>query len=214
MDVYSFYYDRQRHAEKGTSERLNHLVDRVVKRGNIRLRTIDRHNLKAEFRLFKELYNAGWEKNWGFTPMTPKELDALVESLGQFFEPSLACFAEVNGDPAGFMMAIPDFNQILHRTYPRPGVPELVTLVGALWHWKIRPIMDWVRIPLMGVKPDYRNKGVDVAMYHFINEALLPMRYHYVDSGWILEVNQNMVNIAKSLGGNIYKTHRIYEKTL
>ena len=84
-----------------------------MKRNHVTIRPIDRHNLKQEFVLFKELYNAAWEKNWGFVPMTEKELDALVKSLGQFFDPDLAFFGYVDGEPAGFIMAVPDFNQVL-----------------------------------------------------------------------------------------------------
>src|SRR5690606_41750791 len=63
---------------------------------------------------------AAWEKNWGFVPMTERELEATVQSLGQFFDPKLAHFAFVDGNPAGFVLPIPDFNQVLHRAYPRP----------------------------------------------------------------------------------------------
>jgi GNAT superfamily N-acetyltransferase len=214
MDVYSFYYDRQIDVETNNEDRLNKLVERLKKRNNITIRQIDSKNLKAEFALFKELYNAGWEKNWGFVPMTDEELDALVESLGQFFDPSIACFAEVDGQPAGFMLGVPDFNQVLWRAYPQPGHPEIFTLLKALWHWKIRPIMDCVRVPLMGVKAEYRNKGLDVVMYHFLHEVLGPSRYQYIDSGWILEANRDMVSILQNFGAKIYKTHRFYEKKL
>ncbi len=105
--------------------------------------------------------------------MTPKELDALVKSLGDFFDPSMAFFAEVEGVPAGFVMGVPDFNQVLQKVYPRPGVPEVFSLLKALWYWKIRPTIDWARIPLMGVKEAYRNKGVDAVLYYYVLMSLI-----------------------------------------
>src|SRR6185369_4374466 len=110
----------------------------VMKRNKITVRQIDRKRLKEEFVLFKEIYNSAWDKNWGFVPMTPRELDGMVNSLGQFFEPDFAFFAYVEGQPAGFVMAVPDFNQVLEKAKARPGVPELFTLLRALWYWKIR----------------------------------------------------------------------------
>lgn len=184
-----------------------------MKRNKITVRPVERRRLKAEFDLFKELYNAAWVANWGFVPMTPKELDALVASLGQFFNPAFAFFAEVDGVPAGFILGIPDFNQVLARARPRPGVPEVWSLLRALWFWKVRPVIEWARIPLMGVKPEFRNKGVDAVLYYHVLEALLNSGYiSHSDSGWILEVNENMVSIALSFGSTIYKTHRFYEK--
>jgi len=213
MDVYSFHLSRQRAMEVGTGDRLERLTKAVMKRNKVTIRPFDRHRRKEEFKLFKEIYNAAWEKNWGFVPMTPRELDALVNSLGTFFNPDFAFFADVDGQPAGFVLAIPDFNQVLQAAGPRPGTPEVVTLLKAAWHWKIRPIMDWARIPSMGVKTEFRNKGVDAALYHHVLQALLndPMVQHS-DSGWILEVNKDMVSIALSFGSTIYKTHRFYEQ--
>lgn len=213
MDVYSFHLSRQGSQEHATGERLKRLTQTVMKRNKITVRPVERRRLKAEFDLFKELYNAAWVANWGFVPMTPKELDALVASLGQFFDPAFAFFAEVDGVPAGFILGIPDFNQVLARARPRPGVPEVWSLLRALWFWKVRPVIEWARIPLMGVKPEFRNKGVDAVLYYHVLEALLNSGYiNHSDSGWILEVNENMVSIALSFGSTIYKTHRFYEK--
>ena len=215
MDMYSFYLNRQGALEHGTGDRLNRLTQAVMKRNKITVRKIDTKRLKAEFVLFKDIYNSAWDANWGFVPMTPKELDALVNSLGQFFDPEFAFFADVEGQPAGFIMAIPDFNQVLKKAAPRPGVPEAVSLLRALWFWKIRPIIDTARIPLMGVKQIYRNKGVDAVLYSYVLQALMNSKHiHHSDSGWILEANENMVSIAKSFGSDIYKTHRMYEKEL
>lgn len=213
MDVYSFYLSRQGAIEHATSDRLERLTKAVMKRNKITVRKIDRKRLKEEFVLFKEIYNAAWDKNWGFVPMTPKELDALVNSLGQFFEPDFAFFADVDGQPAGFIMGIPDFNQVLRLANPHPGEPEIFTLLKALWYWKLNPVIDWVRIPLMGVKEIFRNKGVDAVLYYHVLDAIMKSKsIQHSDSGWILEANENMVSIAKSFGSEIYKTHRFYEK--
>jgi GNAT superfamily N-acetyltransferase len=214
MDIYSFHLSRQGTKEHATGDRLERLTKAVMKRNKITVRPIDRKNLKAEFKLFKDIYNAAWDKNWGFVPMTEKELDALVESLGMFFDPNLAFFAYVDHEPAGFVMGIPDFNQVLQKAYAQPGTPEIFTLLKALWYWKIRLVMDWARIPLMGVKEQYRHKGVDATLYYHVLQALLASpRIQNSDSGWILEANTDMVSIAKSFGSEIYKTHRFYERS-
>jgi len=213
MDVYSFYIDRARGGSPGYFERLERVTKRLQERQSISVRPIDRKNLKAEFILFKELYNAAWEKNWGFVPMTPRELDAMVESLGQFFDPNLAFFAYVRDEPVGFVMAIPDFNQVLQKVYPHPGEPEIFSLLKALWYWKIRPIMDWARIPLMGVKEAHRNKGIESVLMYYVLHALLKGQFNHCDCGWILETN-NLVKISQGIGLEIYKTHRFYEKHL
>lgn len=214
MDTYSFHLSREQVNENGLSERLARITQAIMKRNHVTVRQIDRKNLAKEFELFKELYNAAWEKNWSFVPMTEKELDAMVKSLGQFFDPDLAFFGYVDGIPAGFIMAVPDFNQVLLKAYPKPGTPEVVSLLKALYYWKLNPVIDWARVPLMGVKEEYRKKGVDAVLYHYVLEAMLNGRYQHSDSGWILASNGNMVSIAKNFGSQIYKTYRYYQKTL
>jgi hypothetical protein len=214
MDTYSFYLSRADVNSSGLDERLGRITQSIMKRNKVTIRQIDRKNLKKEFELFKELYNAAWEKNWSFVPMTETELDALVKSLGQFFDPDLAFFGYIDGEPVGFIMAIPDFNQVLLKAYAKPGTPEVVTLLKAAYYWKINPIMDWARVPLMGVKEAYRSKGVDAVMYYYVLEAMLKGRYQHSDSGWILSINDSMVSIAKNFGSKIYKTYRYYEKAL
>ena len=81
------------------------------------------------------------------------------------------------------------------------------------WHWKVRKSIRSVRMPLMGVKQEHRNKGVELAMLLEIMKALLPSNYDYLDSGWILETNP-LIKISLSLGGEMYKTHRFYQKSL
>ena len=65
----------------------------------------------------------------------------------------------------------------------------------------------------MGVKETFRNKGVDAVLYYYVLMALLnDPKIQHSDSGWILEVNENMVSIALSFGSTIYKKHRLYEQ--
>jgi GNAT superfamily N-acetyltransferase len=213
MDAHSVYYDREIGAANQALERMEKVVRRAVERSHIHIRPIDLKRKTAEFRIFKEIYNAAWEKNWSFVPMTDRELDALVASLGMFFDPRMAFFAEVEGQVAGFALALPDFNEVLHQAYARPGEPEVWTLLKAGWHWKARNIIRGVRLPLMGVLPEHRHKGVEIGLLYTMFRALEPLQYRYIDAGWILETNQLLTIVAK-YGGHPYRTHRFYHRHL
>jgi GNAT superfamily N-acetyltransferase len=212
-DLYSFHASRQQAGQIGMSERLQRITQSVMRRNKITVRPIDRSRLREEFTLFKDIYNEAWGDTWGHVPMTPAELDALVNSLGRFFDPDFAFFAYVGGEPAGFVMGIPDYNQILKKAAPRPGMPEIITLLRALWYWKIRRVINWIRIALLGVKHDYRERGVDVALCGTILEAGLNSRcIEHCDCSWVGEENRKMASVAHNLGLELYKTHRLYEK--
>ena len=216
QDVFSYYANWNIMRQSRFDERVQRLVDRVARKANLHVRPIDNKNLKREFQHFKSIYNDAWEKNWGFTPMTEKELDALVKSLGMIFDPRLGCFVVDGDEPVAFILGVPDFNQVLERARPHPTVPEPITLIRALWHWKIRPKIDTFRVPLMGVKQAYRNKGADLLLYHYILSELpkLPTQYVHLDAGWILESNQNMMGLLETMGLELYRTYRFYEMPL
>ena len=213
MDIHCIYQDRNTIEKSNSLQRLERLVNRASQRSGIVVRQMNARAKKAEFQRFREIYNAAWEKNWGFIPMNDEELEALIADLGMLVEPDLAFFAEIAGKPVGFALTIPNFNDALHRAYPRPGVPEFITMAQVAWHWKIRKSIRSVRMPLMGVKQEHRNKGVELAMLLAVIKALLPSQYDYLDSGWVLETNP-LIKISLSLGGEIYKTHRFYQKSL
>ncbi len=213
MDLHCIFQDRHTIAASDSLERLERLVSRAAQRSGISVRQMQARDKQAEFERFREIYNAAWEKNWGFIPMNDAELQALIDDLGMLVEPKLAFFAEIAEEPVGFALTIPNFNEALRKAYPRPGVPELFTMAQVAWHWKVRRSIRGVRMPLMGVKKEHRNKGVELAMLLEAMKALLPSQYDYLDSGWILETNP-LIKISTSLGGKIYKTHRFYQKSL
>lgn len=214
MDMNSFYYDWDMVASEGTEERLGKIVEWRMKKGNITVRPSDPRQRRADFEIIKQLYNDAWDSNWGFVPLTPRELDAMIEGLGLVFNPDWTYFAYIDGKPIGLVMSVGDFNQVLKYVQPRPGVPEPISLVKALWHWKVRPKITRVRVPLLGVVPEHRNKGVDLVLVYHLMKALKNTGIKAADCGWILETNQDMAGTLRGLGMPTYRTYRIYQKDL
>ncbi|HMU36497.1 MAG TPA: PASTA domain-containing protein, partial [Marmoricola sp.] len=56
----------------------------------------------------KSIYNDAWTDNWGFVPLTDRELEHMANDLKPILEPKLACFVEI--------VSI-DENDYLGRTY-------------------------------------------------------------------------------------------------
>jgi len=178
------------------------------------VRTADPTHLAEEFALLKDIYNRAWERNWGFVPFSPRELDEMVAEIGRFFDPEMAFFAEIEGKPVAFLLGLPDMNQVLHHAYPRPGKPELIALLQLLWHWKVRPKITRVRVMLMGVQEGYRGIGVEAAMFVRAHQAGATLGWHDADGGWVLETNTAMSRLVEALNGQVYKRWRWYERAL
>ncbi len=218
MDTYSFHFDFsvERFEASKENARLEKLVKRVTRNGDISVRSANRKDIRGDFLIFMDLYNRAWSRNWGFTPMSEADVDVLAEGIGMIFDPRLAAIVLLDGKPAGFMLGAPDFNKALKAAYSKPREPEVLALLRVAWHWKIRPKIDGFRIVWMGVAEEYRNRGLDLVMYHHILQNLKAMKksYRHVDAGWVLETNQDMIGTLKSAGMEIYRTYRFYEKEL
>ena len=181
----------------------------VTRRYGTRIRTLDMSRFDEELLLIRRLYNSAWERNWGFVPMTDAEMDHMAAELKPIIDPELALFAETpDGEVVGFALALPDFNQVLHKLNGR-----LTPLALARILWYKRRVTR-LRVLILGLLSEWRGKGIDVLLYLaiFRNGTAAGMRE--ADLSWILEDNQKMNAAIERLGGRIYRTYRVYEAPL
>jgi GNAT superfamily N-acetyltransferase len=200
--------------EKEIPEKLIRVVEKIRDRGQFHIRPVNMKHFDQEVEIVKAIYNKSWERNWGFVPFTDPEFDKLAEDLRQIIDPALSAIVEKEGEPVGFGILLPDLNQPLRLAYPRPGVPETLTMLKLLWHWKVRRKMGWVRGFALGVLSEYRGRGVDAMMYLDLIKGALTRGYEWAELSWTLETNFMINRTVEMLGAKRYKTYRMYEKKL
>jgi GNAT superfamily N-acetyltransferase len=213
MDLLAYRVDAEKFRTNFPGK-LQRVVDKMRRRERFRLRKMDLKVFDREVAIAKLIYNKSWEKNWGFVPFTDREFDHLADELRQLIDEDLTAIVECNGEPIGFGLCLPDVNQPLLKAYPRPKAIETFTMLKLLWHWKVRGDIDWVRMFVMGTLPEYRGTGVDALMYMQVAESALQKGYKWAEISWVLENNLMMNRTAELMGGEIYKTYRMYEKAL
>jgi hypothetical protein len=179
-------------------ERMAGRIDGLVVR-EIRLKELDQ-----EVERIEEVYNAAWERNWGFTPFTKREIQHLAKQLKPIVDERYALIAEVHGEPVGFALALPDYNQPLKHVNGRLFPFGLFKL---LWH---RRKIDRVRVLTLGMKPAYHRKGIDALFYLRIYQNGLAAGMRRAEAGWILEDNWGMRRGLERLGAYVHKTYRVY----
>lgn len=177
----------------------------VAQRRGIQIRPIDPHRLQEEVQIFRDLYNSAWHRNWGFTPMSEAEAKWMAKHLKPLIVPSLTLIAEADGSPVGFLMHLPDYNQVLRHLNGRLGVLGLLKFL-----WYRRRIRD-ARLLLLGTKPEYRGRGVDGLLCLAAWHALKKGGFKRVEISWVLEDNRIILRMSEHLGGILYKRYRIYE---
>ena len=140
--------------------------------------------------------------------MTDAELDHLAVQLKPIIVPDLVCFAEVKGEPVGFAVAIPDLNVALKHN---PSGRMFPGILKVLWHARK---ISRLRVPLLGTIKEYRGRGIDALMYHWIWTKGNANGYSWAEGGWLLEDNAAIMNGMFQLGFHPYKTYRIYDRPL
>ncbi len=203
-DLYAHFIDES----LPTPERVVRMAENIKKRENIKIRNINMKEFRNEVERVKQIYNSAWSKNWGFIPMTDEEFDHLAKNLKQIVDPHMVFIAEVDNKPAGFSLALPDFNQVLARLN---GKLLPFGIFRLLWHTKIRNKIDGLRIITMGVVPEFQKRGIDTVFYVETYNVGVKRGYTWAEMSWVLEDNTLMNRALKLLGAKLYKKYRIYE---
>ncbi len=85
----------------------------VEDKHGITVRPMQKKHMEAEINRFLEVYNAAWERNWGFVPLTEEEVRHYAKDLKPILDENWAFVAEKDGETVGAALTLPDYNQVL-----------------------------------------------------------------------------------------------------
>ncbi|MDO9324659.1 MAG: hypothetical protein Q7T80_06835 [Methanoregula sp.] len=205
-DLYAYIAVIKDVAAGGRLEKLASSVKARVP--GLTIRPANMAQFQREVEAVKVIYNSAWRRNWGFVPMTDAETRVMAKKLKPLIVPELMLMAEVNGKPAAFFVAVPDFNQVLGKINGRLGPVGL-----AKYLWYSRNIRD-IRVMAMGVTEEYRKKGIEGLLYLESFKAAVKKGYERAEMSWILDDNVLVQRGCELMGGRLYKKYRIYEENI
>lgn len=174
----------------------------------LRFRPVRKRSLTADLDKVKEVYNAAWADNWGFTPMTDAEVDFMAARLKPLFTEGLVWLAEDGTEPVGFLLAVLDFNVAFQPLRGRFLSPGLFRALPYFLRWKT-PRM--CRVMTLGVKDGHRGRGLEAVMLYEGLQTGCRLGLTGAEASWILEDNAAMCRMLEVFGARVYKTYRIYE---
>ncbi len=177
---------------------------------DLSIRTLDMDRFEEDADIILEIYNKAWSNNWGHVPMTPREFKQLADNMKQIVDPRIVFILEKAGEPVAFSIALPNLNQALRyvpdgRLFPL-GLPKLLAY-GKMSVYE-------VRMPLMGVLPEYHGRGFDALVILETIEQGPANGYDACEMSWVLDTNVRLKNACESMGGVVDKEYGMFEAAL
>ncbi|KAB7646446.1 N-acetyltransferase [Polymorphobacter fuscus] len=195
------------------------MVQRIVAASerNSRLvtRRVDKARFAEEAALILDILNDAWSTNWGFVPLTPAEVAFVGKKLKPIVFEDLIRIAEYDGVPVGFMISLPDINELT-----RDLGGDLFPFGWAKLLWRLRaPKVRTIRVPLMGIRKTLQGHRVASLMAfqmieYIRRDAVAKFGATEGEIGWILDDNGPMRSIADAIDSKVTRTYRVFERGL
>ncbi len=211
MDMHALRYIPRR---QFIPEKRMKFIERALSSPKVNIRNIDFKCFDEEIATLVDIYKDAWSDNWGFVPMTEAQIAHMAKELRPIIEPYNIIFCELDGEPVAFGLVLPNVMQAI-RDFDGKLLP--FNWAKLLWRLKVKKLPE-ARMPLMGVRKKLHGKPLGAAFAYkiidMVNSANMDNGVISSELSWILETNTDMLTMLTDMGGEIYKTYRIYEREI
>jgi hypothetical protein len=211
-DLYGWWYQANTPIDALTHK----VAEKTRNLPNVKIRLMDKKQIHREAGIIQAIYNEAWRNNYNFTPFTDQELEVIAKEYVLFLDVELAYVAEVDGNPAAILFAIPDVNELI-RDFKGELMKNPLNLLKLLWRLRFnRP--KHARLILLGVKNEYRASrkygALAAVLYEEVSKRGSARGYEGGELSWTLEDNAQINRGIERMGARIYKKWRLYERDL
>jgi hypothetical protein len=210
MDLYAYRWDI---TEQEPPARIMSVVDQVRRVPGLTVRTVELKHMQRDVGIMLDIFNDAWRETWGFVPVTPAEAKKIANDLRLIVEERIGIIAEVNGEPAGMILGLPNLYEAIRDNR---GFLNPLNAVRAAWRLKVRKL-ETGRLFLFGIKKKFRTRELVGLPFLLLYELYLGARkgrYKWGEMSWILENNSRMNALMPYWDAHVYKRYRLYEKKL
>jgi hypothetical protein len=205
-DFYSYIIAKE---EYNSTSKINRVIDGLTRRRKISIRTVDTKNFDEELKLLFDIYNDAFEKHWGFSAMPADEFRYMAKDFNKIIDPDLIFFIYYDSEPAGFLLSLPNINEILIKIRNGKLFP-----FGFLKYLYLKNKIRTFRIITIAIKQKFQHLGLGSFLYQAVAKRSVEKGYYQAELSWVIENNITMNKAAMEMGGKIYKTYRLYSKEI
>jgi GNAT superfamily N-acetyltransferase len=208
VDFVSCYLSREKFH---LPERIHNIADRVQKRGTLRVVNFENKNeLKSWAPRIGKAYDAAFVDNWEYSPLTDKEIQFILDTIMTVADPRLIKVIAHGDDVVGFVLGFVDISAALQRAKGRLlpfGIFDLLLEMKR---------SDWIAVNGAGILPEFQGRGGNALLYSELEKTIFKQNFRF-QHGEMTQIAESATQMSRdivNLGGEPYKKHRVYIKTL
>ena len=190
-------------------ERVHRIADRVRQRQNLQ---VQRFKNKRDLRRWADrigrTYNDSFVDNWEYVPLTDAELKFVVDNIMLVANPKLIKIITHGEAVVGFAFGWPDVSAAMQRSKGKLLPFGIVDLLLEMRRTKFMAGNG------MGLLPDYQGWGANALLYSEMEKTLNESGFTELELTQVAESAVQMRKDLEMLGGEPYKNHRVYRRTL
>ncbi|UCF96497.1 MAG: hypothetical protein JSV89_15130 [Spirochaetaceae bacterium] len=203
-DLYTAVIDRENFQ---LPEKIRRVAEIHYKRGHFRVPLFrSKRDLIRIARQIGEVYNRSFTVHEDFCPLQEVEIDRLAKDLALISKPSLIKILYYDEKVVGFLFSFPDLSRALQRGRGRLNPLSLIGLLREAGR------TDTLIVNGAAILPEYQKLGGNGLLYYELIRTILDSDYRRAEMVQIADTTTLMLADMQTLGGRIYKTHRIYRR--
>ena len=194
-------------------DKFSKITEMVRKRYGLRVHKFSRRELVDEGygRKVFDLLNATYKDLYGFSQLSDRQIDKLVNSYIKIADLNLVTAVFDGDNMVGFGITFPSFSRAMQKTRDGRFLP--------FGWWHMLKILKWHRtnivdLLLIGVLPEYRSKGANALIFDDLIRWFQRYNFEWAETGPQMETNEGVLSQWQYLESIIHRRHRCYRKTL
>jgi hypothetical protein len=207
VDFVSSYVNPQ---EFQLSPKVRKAADIAKKRGTFRVLSFkNKRDLKRWADKIGQAYNDAFVNNWENYPLTPREIDFVVDNVMTIVDPDLIKIIVKDEDVVGFVLPFPDVSAAMQKNKGRLGPIEILRLLVEIKR------TNWISFNGVGILPEYQGLGGNAIMYAELEKSMHQnTQFIHSELTQVAETAEQMRKDLKNLGVRFYKNHRVYQREI
>lgn len=194
-------------------ERYYKYADIVIAKNKLNVRKVTRRMVNKENygRKFFKLINETYYKLYGFSLLSDKQIDAYTKLYLGLLDTRMVSFIEnEKGELVAAGVTMPDLTAALQKCGGKLFPFGWFHLLKAIF-WKPCDTLDML---LVGVREDYRGKGLNAVLVTDLYPRLKAMGFKYAETTAELETNDSIQAMWKYFEREQHKRRRVYAKKI